>query len=154
MQGLSKLLFLLTLPVFGQGFVVQKTTSLSGAAEVITVQQPATGSRRVLFNAAYVDCSVACTVTLERSGTPATATALTVNRINAGETAPSVLAFSGSDVGAGTVLSVISLSAGGSTVIDLTAMKWEKGTTTTNMSLRTSSITGTVHITIQFSEIG
>jgi hypothetical protein len=146
-------LFLLSLPAFAQVFVIQKTTSLSGAAEVITVQQPTSNSKRVEFDRAYVDCSVACTVTLERTGTPATTTTLAPLNINTGETAISVKAFSSSNVGTGTVLSVISLGAGSSVVIDMSLMRFEKGTNTTNLTLRTSAITGTVDITILAREM-
>ena len=147
------LLFLLSLPAFAQVFVVQKTTILSGAAEVITVQQPATNSRRVEFDRAYVDCSVACTVTLERTGTPATTTTLAPLNINTGETGITVKAFSSSNVGIGTVLSVISLPASGAVVIDLSKIRFEKGTNTTNLTFRTSSISGTVDIVIQAREM-
>jgi hypothetical protein len=152
---MKKLLFLgifAVLPLFPQSYTVQKTTVLSGAAEVITVQQPNTGSRKVFFQAAYVDCSVACTVTLERSGTAASATTLAVNNINVGEAAAKVTAFSGSNVGTGITLGAYSVNAGGSLVIDLSAVQWNIGVNTTNLTIRTSSISGTVNILIQLRE--
>src|SRR5574342_237649 len=87
---------------WGQVFIATKQTSLSGAAEVITVQQPASNAKTVSFIGAYVDCSVACTITLERDGSAATATTLTPVALNSGTA--TATAWSGSDVGAGTVL--------------------------------------------------
>lgn len=137
---------------FAQNYVVTKQTSLSGAAEVITVQQPATGSRQVSFKSAFVDCSVACTVTLERNGTAATATTLAVRNVNPGELAASAVAFSSSNVGTGTVLGTASLVAGGAVIFDLTGINFAQGSVANNnLTIRTSSITGTVDISISFT---
>ncbi len=80
------------------GFTVRKNTVLTAAAEVITLQQPATGSKTVNFIGFYIDCSVACTVTLERNGAAATSTALTVNNINPNEPTIAGIAWSSSNV--------------------------------------------------------
>ncbi len=136
-------------------YVAQKTTSLSGAAEVITVQQkaPASTNRVVNFKTAYIDCSVACTATLERNGTFASSTTLTPLNVNPSETTATATAWSGSNVGTGTVIQVASISAGGYLVFDISnvVLQAQDGTGA-NFTLRTSSITGTVHITIIWTE--
>lgn len=151
-------LFLLASPLWCQiSYVAQKTTSLSGAAEVVTIQQraPASSNRFVDFKTAYIDCSVACTVTLERNGTFASTTALTIANVNPGETATTVTAYSASNVGTGTVIQVVSIQAGGYLVFGLdnpSINLKSQGGTSENFTLRTSSITGTVHITINWTE--
>lgn len=149
------LLLSLTASLFGQTFyTATKTTALSGAAEVITVQQPATASRDVLFDSVYFDCSVACVITLERNGTAATTTALTANPINTGDVAAVTLAYNTSNVGTGTVIAKFNCVAACAQTIDLTGIKFKAGqTTSTNITLRSSSITGTVDITFKFKEV-
>jgi len=152
-----KLLGLLLVPlslVAQIQFVAQKTTNLSGAAEVITVQQPASGPRTVEFRSAYIDCSVACTVTLERNGNAATSTSTPVVPVAAGtaQTATAT-AWASSNVGTGVVLQVSTISAGGFLVFDLAGITLPpKPDLSQNFTLRTSSITGTVNITIKWTE--
>lgn len=149
-------LLLLTLPFLAQAqisYVVTKQTALSAAAEVITVQQPTTASKQVNFKTAYIDCSVACGLTIERNGTPATTTTLAVGNVNLNETAASSKAFSSSNIGTGTVLATLSIPAGGSIVIDLSTIQFLQGADQgKNLTLRTSSITGTVNIIIGLTE--
>lgn len=134
-------------------FIATKTTTLSGAAEVITIQQPSSASKKVDLLTAYVDCSVACTVTLERNGNPATSTTLTPQAVNPGEGTVTATAWSSSNVGTGTVLSVISLTAGASVIYDLAGMNFSnKNNRGENFTIRTSSITGDVHINVKWSE--
>lgn len=126
-------------------YVVHYTYSLSSAAAVTTLQQPSTGGKRVEFKTAYVECSVACTVTVERDGTAATATALTPTKVNAFAPTAAFNAFRNSDVGSGTALSpAYSVPAGGSIAIDLSGVFMEGSGTGINVSLRTNSVTGTV----------
>lgn len=152
----SILLGLLPLVSWAQiSYVAQKTTSLSSAAEVVTVQQPNSGSRFVELKSAYIDCSSTCTVTLERNGTPATATTLTPANVNPGEGAAAATAWSGSNSSGGTVIQVATIQAGGYLVFDLTTpsvnLKLNRGNGE-NFTLRTSSISATVHITINWTE--
>lgn len=154
---MKKLLFFLATALAAQTptFTVAKQTSLSGAAEVITVQQPANGAfKRVVFVSGYVDCSVACVVTVERNGTAATSTLVTPGQVNpqlsVGATAQG---FSSSNVGVGTVLSKISLAASGQTVFDLSDFVLTGRDNTQNVTIRTSSITGTVDIVIKWREL-
>lgn len=135
-------------------YSVSKTTALSGASEVITIQQPASGAAVLRFIGAYIDCSVACTGTIERNGTAATNTTLTIANVNPGETSPVSTAWSSSNVGTGTVISRFSIPASGATNIDLSKVYLAaSGGTNKNLTIRTSSITGTVNIVIIYSEI-
>lgn len=136
-----------------QVYSVRKNTVLAAAAEVVTIQQPATGSRQVTFISAYFDCSVACSFTLERNGAAATSTSLTVNNLVQGETAPTTTAWSGSNVGTSTVLSSYNCVSACQISIDLSGITFPQGTGSgTNLTLRSSSITGTVNIVFKYSE--
>lgn len=155
LRRFSLLAVLLPTAALGQiQMVAQKTTVLSSAAEVITVQQPATGTRLVKFLSAYIDCSVACTVQLERNGTAASSTTLVPLNVNPGESTPVATGWSSSNVGTGSVIQVTSISAGGYQVYDLTGINLKpiNNFTGQNFTLRTSSISGTVHITILWTE--
>lgn len=139
----------------GKGvFVAEKETVLAGAAEVLTVHLPSTSTRTVAFTEGWVYCSVACTFTLERDGTAPTTTPLTVKKVNAnisGDTAASndALAFHTSNVGASTVLNTYNVPAGGTFPIDLSDKGLLPGE---NLTLRTSSITGTARLTLKWKE--
>lgn len=137
----------------GRQYVVSRTASLSSAAAVVTVQQPASGAASVVhFVGAYVYCSAACDVTLERNGTAATATATTPVSVNSSVPAAKSTAFYSSDVGTGSTIGTYSLPASGSQVLDLSAVYLYGSGTSKNVTVRTSAITGTVKIVIQFSE--
>lgn len=154
---MKKLLFaglLFSSCCFGQiYYTVRKNTVLAGTAEVVTVQQPATGARYVSFNSAYFDCSVACFFTLERNGTAASSTTLAVNNLNPGESAATTTAWSGSNVGTGTVIASYNCTAACSVSIDLTGTVFQQvNGTGVNLTLRSSSITGTVDIIFKYTE--
>lgn len=146
--------FLCSSCCFAQLYTVSKQTVLSAATEVVTIQQPASSARQVSFISAYFDCSVACTFTLERNGTAATSTTLAVNNINPGETAASTTAWSASNVGTGTVLATYNCTAACSIAIDLSGIIFSQSgsTTGTNLTLRSSTITGTVDIIFKYGE--
>lgn len=145
------LLFVLALCAQAQDYVAVKETALTGAAEVITIQQPATGALTVRFKTAWVDCSVACTITVERNGTGATATTLTPSPLNSGTA--KAKAWSGSNVGTGTVISKFSLPAGSGVPLNLAGITLVGNGISKNLTIRTSSITGTVHINIVWTEV-
>lgn len=153
---MKKLLFLaLFVSSFcsAQVYVARKQTVLTAAAEVVTIQQPTSASRQVTFIGAYFDCSVACSFTLEVNGTPATTTTLAVNNVNPVETVAKSTAFSASNVGTGTVLFSYNCANACSQSIDLTGIVFAQGSSNiTNLTLRSSSITGTVDIGFKFSE--
>lgn len=133
-------------------YLVYKETTLSSAAEVITVQQPASGGKIVNFTDAYIYCSVACNPTIEINGTAASATTLAViplsNTLNASPTT----AWSASNAGVGTVVGKFSIAAGIPYPLDLSGMRMQGNSNTTNMTVRTDSITGTVRIQIRWIE--
>ena len=129
-----------------------KTTSLSSAAETVTVQQFA-GTHTIKFEKAWVYCSVACSFTLSQNGTAATATTLTVSPVGT-QPASSIHAYSGSNVGTGAYVSnAYQIPAGSTYLVDLSTMYLTKGGGTgQNLTVATSAITGTAEITIQWTE--
>lgn len=137
---------------FSADYSITKKTSLSAAAEVITIQQPSSGARSVRFEAATLYCSVACEVTLERDGSAASSTALTVNKL-AGSAVPNptVQAFSSSNVGSGTVLARYNVPAGSTLVVDLGSFGWVEGSNR-NITFRTDAITGVFVINVFWTE--
>lgn len=136
-----------------QDYAATKATTLAAAAEVVTIQQPAATAATVRFVGVYLDCSVACTYTLERNGTAASATTLTTVSLNAGSAASKALAWSGSNAGAGTVLFRGSLPAGGGVTLNLSGIVLSGVGTTKNVTLRTNSITGDVKIDFRWTEV-
>ncbi len=137
----------------GPRFSVYKAfVGLVGAAGVVTIQQPASGSKKVHFEAAMVYCSVACVIELERDGTAATATAATEVALTPYGTATAV-GWSSSDVGNGTTINTIDVAAGSTVPIDLVGvMLAQGGGTAENFTLRSDSITGDIKMTIIWRE--
>ena len=133
-------------------YCATKTTALSGAAEVITIQQPATGARSVSFSGASIYASVETGLLLQRDGTAATSTALTPAKLNDSAEATAVTAWHTSNAGAGTTLAAYTVPAGGTLVLDLNGL-WLLGNgTAKNLTLRTASVSGTVKINICWRE--
>lgn len=136
-------------------FSVTKATSLSTAAEVITVQHTATSTKSARFVTAYIYCSVACSVTLERGGTNATATPLTVtndNPLNGAASVSTCTAYSASNSTSGTVINTYNLTAGGFLSIDASIFQLSAGILD-NITFRTSAITGNVVIQAVWREL-
>ena len=133
-------------------FSVFKATTLGAAAEVITIQQPATGGKVIRIESVDVWCSVACEATLERDGTAATTTALTPVVITYGTIAAK--AFSASNVGVGTVITIKEIPANSTVPVSfsgglyISPIDADGDATDNNFSVRTNSITGDVKITI------
>lgn len=152
------LLLLFASACFAQGpfdarYTVMKTTSLSGAAEKVTVQQPSTGAKRVRFLTAVVYCSVACTVTMSRDGTAATGTALTPVALSSAYPAATATGWHTSNAGSGTALSpAFPLVAGATQVFDISGIELSGSSTAKNFSVATNSITGTAMIQIFWRE--
>jgi hypothetical protein len=137
-----------------EDFTAVKETSLSSATEVITLQAPASGaSASVRLVSGWIDCSVTCTITIERNGTAATMTALTPHPVNNTGSTAKTLVFSGADTGVGTVLAKFTLLNGGGIPLGLNGMSITGNGTTKNITIRTSSITGTVHINLRWTEL-
>lgn len=126
----------------------------TSTASVVTIQGNQTAGVRliktILFKGFDVTCSAACTVSLERDGTAATATAATIVQLNGEYAASTANAYSASNVGSGTVLAQYSLTAGGQIAINLAGKQLYSGTE--NLTIRTSAITGTVNTNIQWVE--
>lgn len=138
---------------FDSRFTLIKNTTLAGAAEKVTIQQPATGAKRVriLYVTGY--CSVACTLTFSRDGTAATTTALAPVAISGLGATSTVSGFHTSNVGAGTTISIpFQLAAGAVVTFDTVGIGLEGNGTTNNFSVATSSITGNVSIQIVWRE--
>ncbi len=132
-------------------FAAFKATSLAGAAEVITIQQPASDGKIIRIEAVEIWSDVACTATLERDGTAATGTAITPSVITYGS--PSGNAFHTSDVGVGTVITIKEISANVITPVPFPGGLYLAPTgTASNFTVRTSSITADVKITVVWRE--
>ncbi len=149
------LLILTALPALAQQYVVvSKSTTLNAAAETITIQQPVTGAKTVEFKSLYVECSVICTVTIERDGNPATGTALTPVALNPREKVPVAQAFYSSNASVGYVESQTTIQANSYLVYDMTGFRFTaQNNPGLNLSIRTSSITGTVKIIVKWTEL-
>jgi len=152
---MKKFGFLLLAPLVlcaQQTYSVTKSTALSSSAEVITVQQPASGSLTVNFVSAYIDSTAACSFTIERNGTAATSTPLTPAPVNYNQASATTTGWSGSNVGTGTVITNAGIAAGGGVVIDLSRIVMQGNGTYKNLTLRTASCTATVNIVIVYTE--
>jgi hypothetical protein len=136
----------------GRDYAVSYSKSLSAAADAVTIQQPATGSKVVRFSGAYVYCSAACQITIERDGTAATATAATVVPIRTVTPVAVTTAFVASNVGTGTVLGTYNIPAGGPQTFDLSRAGLYGDGTSKNLTVRIASMTGTINVVIQFTE--
>jgi hypothetical protein len=157
MRIIPKLLALLmvAIPLISQpgvrNYTALKTTSLTAAAEKVTIQQT-TGARTVRFTTATIYCSVACSPTVSQNGTAATATTLTITPLNNAPTSTTT-AFSSSDAGSGTTLGVYNIPAGGTLTLDISQIFLASGApTSTNFSIGTDTITGTARIQIKWTE--
>lgn len=135
-------------------YTVTRTKSLSGAATVLTIQQPATAANTVQAEWVKIFTDVAVTVELERDGTAATATGETEVGTSPNSPTPAATAFYDSDVGNGTTIDTFDLPADTMLVADLRRFKiYLVGVGMgKNFSLRSSSVSGNVRITICWSE--
>ena len=145
-----------TLPLWE--YTASKTITLAGATGALTIQQPASGARRVRLISAYVECSVDCTVTVERDGAAATGTALTpakVSPTNPAGTVPAAKAevYHTSDVGAGTDLTTaITLTPLEGLTLDLRGIYLIGDGAAKNVTIRSSSITGDFSASVRWEE--
>ena len=129
-------------------YKVTRQDTLSGSAAVVTVQTGAS-SRKVQMKFVSVYSSAALTFEIERNGSAATGTELTVLEENPGGPSSSVSAYHTSNAGdvAGVVYDVV---AEGTMVVVLTDhFLLSAGE---NITIRTNSITGTVRINPKWLE--
>lgn len=144
-----------------QIFTFSDTITPSAAAEVLTIQHPANSNKTFRYLSAYIYCSVACTVTLERLGTAATTTKATPVAANPASPTVNVSVanvFTTSNVGIGTVINTYNLAAGAWMSIDLglyirNGMFVSPAGVLDNLSLRSSSISGTITLQITWREL-
>lgn len=135
-------------------FSVYRVSTLSTAAQVLTVQHPATANKTLKFLSGYMYCSVSCTITLERSGTAATSTAATIVNLNPASTnkkATTAQAYRTSNVGTGTVIWTYQLPATGVLTIDLQEFQINSSTAD-NFTLRSNAVTGDVALGLTWQE--
>ena len=125
----------------------------SESAAVLTVQQPAGASFNLQFVGAYVYCSVACEITLERNGTAASTTSFTPSPVNPNGYAATAVAYRDSNVGTGTVIAKYVLAAGTDKTIDLSGTRCKFGSGVENLTLRSASVTGEVRMLVQWGEL-
>ena len=145
---------------FGQDYVLTREVALSAAADAVTIQQPASDAARLVqfggltatgeMRGAYISCSAECSVTLEHSGTAATATTATPSPLP-GAPAAKTTAFVASDVGVGTVIGRYTIPASSQHVVGIGVVLSGPGTGK-NVTLRVASMTGTVKYTWVYSE--
>lgn len=130
-------------------YSVERKASLSGAAEVVTVQLPASTNRTARLVGASVYCSVECEFTLERDGSLATTTALTPAKLFSTDATVTAGAYHTSNVGSGTTFARHVVPAGGTLSLDLADVGLKAGETFT---VRTASITGTAIVNVKWEE--
>lgn len=115
----------------------------------VTIQRPTTASKTLAFRAAWMYCAAEQTATLKWNGTAATATAAASTRLP-GTTFPSqAVAYTASNVGAGTTGGTYVIPAGLTFAIDLSVFRLGATGSATNLTIST---TGTCTITITWGE--
>lgn len=144
-------MFVEPLTAFDGIFSTTKTTTLVSGAEILTLQKPASAQKSIRLISVYAFCTVAATVTLERSGTVASTAVNPI--VNCNPNLPNVLAtqaaaFNTSNVGVGTVINVFSLTTTQPPVTLDASMFVLPGGALDNITLRSNAVTGT--ITLQF----
>lgn len=136
-------------------YIAYDSVSLTSAAEKLTIQQVANSTRDIQLVSATMWCSVSTTFTLSRTGTAATTTTLAPTILNTQTATPQAKLYKASNVGTGTVIRTYNFNTGSSDiVIDLTNfLLLRTSGTTANVTLSTSSITGTCILTIVWNEV-
>lgn len=135
-------------------YIFYQEASLSGASQKVTIQQASSGTRDLVFNSVSLWCNVDATFTISRTGTAATATSGTVNRINTWQPTATASAYTSSDVGAGTSLRSYYFKGNSpELVLDLENFKILRNAGTTgNITVATNSVTGTCRISFLWDE--
>lgn len=152
MKRLLLILLACCVPSFAasETYIYLREVTLSSSTDKLTIQQPATVIRGVEFVGGSIYCSVACTVTMDRTGTAATTTAATPTKLNSISSASSVSIYTASNAGTGTTITKFVIAAGQTLPIDLreTWISAANG----NINFTTSSITGDVKIFLMWRE--
>ncbi len=123
--------------------------TLTASSTTATIQTAATNPEQIHMNEAMVFCSVACSVSQSQNGQAATATQGTIIALIPGPFNPFQTTFwTPSNVGGGTTVGgIIHVPAGGTILIDLSAIHFGNGGTNQNYSVTVGSITGVANIT-------
>lgn len=125
----------------------------SGTALKSTLQLPVGASKRAYLEGVTIESSVACSFTIEMSGTAATTTAFTVRPLNT-STASQALAYGASNVGTGVVITGVTLSAGDVRTVALSGIALASGAGSThNITVVPSCTTGDIKNTWKFAHI-
>ena len=135
-------------------YAVYYEVTPSTAAAILTVQQPASAPRQITFQGAVVYCSVACIPAIEINGAAATTTTgTTATKLDTRAPAASSAVFTASNVGSGTVIGKYPVSAGSQIFITPSGLALGANVAAhQNLTIRTDSITGDVHILLMWSE--
>jgi hypothetical protein len=159
MKKLLAVLIALTLPLCGIEprspgapiYTVYKDTTLAGAAEVVTIRTPSSGSNKSAY---MIDvdlyCSVACEVTIEMQGTYSTGTTITPVKGQSSKSASEILATSGTSISGTTVKTKKYLAAGETCPLDLIGIFLTEPADA--ITFRTNSITGQFTLTARFEQ--
>lgn len=155
MRNLKYLLvFLVAVSLFGQRTPVRDEFTYwkqTAGAEVITIQQPTTGSKDIFIGILNLYCSVVGIVELEKNGAAATATTATAIAVGREGAVATVTVWSGSNVGAGTKIDQFRLKADVPLSVDMQQMSMQGNGTGINYTLR-SDCTGTGEYYIRWRE--
>lgn len=138
-------------PALATDYAFSYSTTVSSAAAVVTLQRDATGGKNPHMLGASLYCSVACTVTLERDGTPATTSldGSATKLWSSGGSTQRAQAYSASNVGTGRVIGRYYICAACTTVVDLSRLYLVSDG---NFTFRSSSISGTAAVNWYWEE--
>jgi hypothetical protein len=133
----------------------ENTASLSAAAYAWTIQQPASPSVTARFAGYSLYCSVACTFTVSRNCTAATATSdsseIRAVSPDAASSTTGLSAFKGSDAASCAAIKTYTLAAGEEKVIEKPSITLSR-TASRNVNAAVSIITGFARFYAQWSE--
>lgn len=159
--------FVLTIPVFTQVptqninpclqqacfFATQSASVSASGTTTLTIQQPATGGRQVIFNAAVVQCpGQTFTVDQSQNGTAASATAGTAVALIPTTATAAAKVWTASNAGSGTAVApTLSFTSGAIAAIDLSQRTTGLSGTTVNYNVKltntgSGSCTGSIAI--------
>jgi hypothetical protein len=143
---------------FEDNFSITKTSSPSGAAEVVTLVHPATASKSARLVGMYIYSAVLTTFSLERAGVFTSSTAITIvnnNPANPNTTASQCSAGYGASVTTVNTINTwtIGITPPDGQYVDLTPFNIQmSGGIADNITVRTSSITGSLTIALFWRE--
>ena len=122
-------------------FNLYQEKSMSSNAVVLTLQQPASGSRLIELLASVIECSSATTMTLEVGcDTPATVTAQTPTAIGYPRFAPLIEGYVNSDAASCTVIAYASVPANTPVPFSLSGIWLSGGDGAGDLTLRSGTV--------------